>query len=147
MRLLGSGFVASIVVSFMLVTGLWLFGIFDTEERQRKTHRVDVLTGSERLDLAEMLGERRRLPAPPKPIETSAVDMAPKEIRGIVELEFSVGADGSVSHVEVVRATPSGYYEQQARELVLERTYPPEYQDGQPVSSRQSEIVNFSVNE
>jgi len=147
-RFLGSGILATIVVLVMLIGGLWLFGIFDTKERRPETHRVDVLTPSERLDLAEMLGEgRRRLPAPPRPVEPLTVEVPSREVRGIVELEFSVAPDGSVSDVEVIRATPGGYYEEQARELLMERKYPPEHQDGRPVTSRRSEVVSFSVSE
>jgi TonB family protein len=148
MRLLGSSILACVVVLMMLVGGLWLFGIFDEEERRPQTHRVDVLTPSERLDLAELLGEReRRLPVSPRAIETPPLEMPPREVRGIVELEFSVGPDGSVSDIEVVRATPSGYYEEQARELLMERKYAPEQQAGRPVTSRRSEVVSFSVRE
>ena len=148
LRWLSSSLAACVVVLFLLVGGLWLFGIFQTEERRPETHQVDMLTIGERLDLAELLGEgRRRLPASPTAVAPPPVDLPSREVRGIVELEFSVGPDGSVSDVEVVRATPSGYYEEQALELLMGRKYPPVRQDGRPVTSRRSDVVSFSISE
>lgn len=67
LRWAGSAAAAGVVVSVLMVASLWAFGAFDRDDGH---HAVDVhiLSSSERLDLAEQLGEgedRRRPRLPP----------------------------------------------------------------------------------
>lgn len=131
---------ACIVVAAILVASLWAFGYLD---KPAGHHAVDLrlLTPSERLDLAETLGEtsangRPRLP----PLE----DIPPLEIprrmeSGFVQVEFSVDDQGRVTDAEVVRSLPEGMFETQALEIVRARQYPPG--DG----GRLTEVVDFTV--
>ena len=131
---------ACVVVAALLVASLWAFGAFDGREGQ---HAVDVtmLSVSERLDLAELLGENEEHGRPSLP---PLEDIAPLEIprrdeSGFVQVEFSVDASGRVTDAEVVRAMPAGVFDNQALEIVRSRRYRPDS------GARRTEIVDFSV--
>lgn len=140
LRWAGSAAVAAVVVAALLVASLWAFGAFDRDDGH---HAVDVhiLSSSERLDLAEQLGEGddRRRPRLP-PLE----DIPPLEIpkrgeSGFVQLEVVVDASGQVVDAQVVRSVPSGVYEDQALEMVRSRDYEP------GDAGTRTEIVDFTV--
>ncbi len=139
-RFAGATAAACIVVAMILVTSLWAFGYLD---KPAGHHAVDLrlLTPSERLDLAETLGEA---PADGRPRLPPLEDIPPLEIprrteAGFVQVEFSVDARGRVTDAQVVRSLPQGLFEAQALEIVRARQYPPG--DG----GRQTEVVDFTV--
>ena len=128
------------MVSVLLVVSLWAFGAFDRDDGH---HAVDVhiLSSSERLDLAEQLGEGRGRGRPSLP---PLADIPPLVIpkraeSGFVQVEVVVDADGRVIEAEVVRAVPSGVYEEQALAVVRARSY----EAGE--AGARTEIVDFTV--
>lgn len=140
LRFAGSSAVACVVVVAILIASLWAFGFLD---RPRGHHAVDVLplTKSERLDLAEALGERPvdRRPRLPPLEEIPPLEIPRHQETGFVQVEFSVDAEGRVTDAEVIRAVPEGVFETQALEIVRSRQYAP----GE--SGRLTELVEFSV--
>lgn len=77
---------------------------------------------------------------PPKP-----PPLPPREVRGFVQLEVSLDAEGKVVAARVVGAMPPGRYEAQALAEVRARRYPPIIVDGKPVPGKFAEVVNFQV--
>jgi len=137
-----SGFVAaaSVVVAILLVGGLWAFGAFDRPDGH---HAVDLrlLTPSERLDLAEALGEASGSERPSLPPMEA---IPPLEVplhreSGFVQVEVLVDDQGQVVDAEVIRSVPPGMFEEQALEIVRSRDYGP----GQ--AGRKSEMVDFTL--
>lgn len=136
------GFVgaASVVVAILLVASLWAFGLLD---RPAGHHAVDLrlLTPSERLDLAEALGEstgseRRSLP----PLDDiPPLEIPPHTASGFVQVEYVVDRQGRVVDAEVVRSVPPGLFEKQALEIVRSRQY------GPGEAGRRSEVVDFTL--
>lgn len=131
---------ACIVVAALLVVSLWAFGVFDGREGRRAVD-ITLLSVSERLDLAELLGETQETGRPSLP---PLEDIAPLEIprrdeSGFVQVEFSVDASGRVTDAQVVRAMPAGIYDDQALEIVRSRRYQPDS------GARRTEIVDFSI--
>lgn len=136
------GFVgaASVVVAVLLVASLWAFGVLD---RPAGHHAVDLrlLTPSERLDLAEALGEsagaeRRSLP----PLEDiPPLEIPPHTASGFVQVEYVVDGQGRVVDAEVVRSVPPGLFEEQALEIVRSRAY------GPADAGRRTEVVDFTL--
>ena len=140
LRFTTSTALACIVVAALLVASLWSFGVFDNREGH---HAVDItmLSVSDSLDLAELLGENEE---PGRPSLPPLEDIAPLEIprrdeSGFVQVEFSVDASGRVTDAEVVRAMPAGVFDNQALEIVRSRRYQPDS------GARRTEIVDFSV--
>jgi hypothetical protein len=77
---------------------------------------------------------------PPKP-----PPLPPRELRGFVQLEVSLDAQGRVVDARVIGAMPPGRYEAQALADVRLRRYPPIVIDGKAVPGKFSEVVNFQV--
>jgi hypothetical protein len=77
---------------------------------------------------------------PPKP-----PPLPPREVRGFVQLEVSLDAEGRVVGARVVGAMPPGRYEEQALADVRMRRYPPIVVDGKAVPGKFAEVVNFQV--
>jgi TonB family protein len=126
LRFLLSAAIASAVVLALLVAALWAFGVFDREEEVIYAHPVEVLSQSDRVDVAELVGApQRQLPASPvdRPVEPLVVPR--REVSGFVQVEVEVDADGRVQRAEVVNALPAGVYEAQALRQVRQRRYPP----------------------
>jgi TonB family protein len=123
-----------------MVASLWAFGAFDRDDGH---HAVDVhiLSSSERLDLAEQLGEGedRRRPRLPPLADIPPLVIPKRAESGFVQVEVVVDADGRVVDAEVVRAVPSGVYEEQALEVVRARNY----EAGE--AGKRTEIVDFTV--
>ena len=144
LRYLASFLLACVVVLTMLLTGLRLFGGFDKPQHQRHLHSVELLSGYERVDLAEALGEGRgrAAPAGPRIEDIEALELPPREISGFVQLEVTVAPDGSVLDAEVVGTAPPGLYEQQALDAVRQRRYAPV---ATPEGRTISEVVDFRI--
>lgn len=142
LRFLVSAAIASAVVLALMVSALWAFGLFDRgEEAVIYAHPVGVLSQSDRVDVAELVGAPQRpLPARPveRPVEPLVVPR--REVSGFVQIEVEVDADGRVQRAEVVNALPVGVYEEQALRQVRQRRYPPRDGGGSYV-----EVVPFRV--
>ena len=146
LRLIVSSIAAFAVVVTLMAVAISIF--YDGRDEERIVHHpVDLLTGVERVEVGELLGEdwdpdRRRLP---QRIEAPPTVLPPRSVSGFVQLEFEVDSNGRVGDVDIVGATPQGYFEEQARAIVESRTYAPTLENGRPVASRRSELVDFTV--
>lgn len=141
LRFLVSAAIASAVVLALMVSALWAFGLFDRDEEVIYAHPVEVLSQSDRVDVAELVGAPQRpLPARPvdRPVEPLVVPH--REVSGFVQIEVEVDPDGRVQRAEVVNALPAGVYEEQALRQVRQRRYPPREGGGRYV-----EVVPFRV--
>lgn len=141
LRFIGFAGMASVVVTTLMVGALWAFGLFDAPEDSIDTHPVELLSTSDRVDVAALLGqEARALPErqPAKDIEPLVIPE--REVSGFVQLEVAVDEAGRVRAAEVVNALPAGVYETQALAEVRQRRYPP-----RPGGARHIEVVRFSV--
>jgi len=140
-RWIGPLLAATVVVLALLVASLWAFGAFDIQ-RLHYTQSLRLLGDDERRDLATELGEA---PASTRPTLPPMEEIPPLEIpqrprTGFVQLEFTVGADGRVAEAEVVRAAPSGYYEEQALAILRSRRF----EDLAP-GETSTEIIDFRI--
>jgi hypothetical protein len=127
LRLLASAAIATVIVLALMVSVLWAFGLFEREaEEVVYVHPVDMLSQSDRVDVAELVGGReRQLPRRPPPRAIEPMEVPPREVAGFVQLEVEVDAHGRVQRADVVNALPAGVYEQQAVRQVRQRRYPP----------------------
>jgi protein TonB len=66
-------------------------------------------------------------------------------IDGWVDVEFTVGSDGTVSDVAVIAAQPTGIFEKAATDAVRRWRYKPVVRDGQPVSESARVRLRFAV--
>jgi TonB family protein len=66
-------------------------------------------------------------------------------IDGWVDVEFTVGSDGTVSDVAVIAAQPAGIFEKAATDAVRRWRYKPLVRDGQPVSESTRVRLRFTV--
>ena len=138
---LASAAIASVVVLALLVAALWAFGLFEKPEEVVYAHPVEVLSRSDRVDVAELIGaDQRQLPRRPTPQPVEPLEIPRRQVTGFVQLEVSVDADGRVQSATVVNALPAGVYEEQALRQVQGRRYPPREGGGSYV-----EIVPFRV--
>lgn len=140
-RWLGPLLAATVVVLTLMMVSLWVFGAFDLE-RLHYTQSLRLLGDDERRDLAAELGEA---PASTRPTLPPMEEIPPLEIpqrqrTGFVQLEFTVGADGRVAEAEVVRAAPSGLYEDQALAILRSRRF----EDLAPGETG-TEIIDFRI--
>jgi len=141
LRFLVSAAIASAVVLAMMVSALWAFGLFDRAEEVIYAHPVEILSHSDRVDVAELVGAPGR-PVPARPVERPVEPLVVprREVSGFVQIEVEVDADGRVQRAEVVNALPAGVYEEQALRQVRRRRYPPRAGGGSYV-----EVVPFRV--
>jgi TonB family protein len=138
---LASAAIASVVVLALLVAALWAFGLFEKPEEVVYAHPVEVLSRSDRVDVAELIGaDQRQLPRRPTPQPVEPLEIPRRQVTGFVQLEVAVDADGRVQSATVVNALPAGVYEEQALRQVQGRRYPPRAGGGSYV-----EIVPFRV--
>jgi protein TonB len=68
-----------------------------------------------------------------------------KRQEGWVELSFTVGADGRVSDVSVVRAQPMRVFDREAIRAMQQSTFRPALRDGQPVASQRRQRIEFNL--
>jgi TonB family protein len=141
LHFLASAAIASVVVLALLVAALWAFGLFEKPAEVVYAHPVEVLSRSDRVDVAELIGaDQRQLPRRPTPQPVEPLEIPRRQVTGFVQLEVSVDADGRVQSATVVNALPAGVYEEQALRQVQGRRYPPREGGGSYV-----EIVPFRV--
>lgn len=141
LRFLFSAMLATVVVAVLLVSVLWAFGLLEPQEDTFDAHPVELLSTSDRVDVAELLGGgQRRLPEKPPAREIQPLVVPEREISGFVQIEVAADAQGRVQSAEVVNALPAGIYEEQALRQVRQRRYPPREGGGRYV-----EVVPFRV--
>lgn len=75
-------------------------------------------------------------PTPPAPMSAYG--------RGFVQLRFDVLPDGRAVNIEVLGAAPAGRHDDQARATIEARRFVPDYEEGRPVVSSRTEIVEFT---
>ncbi len=138
-----SAAIASVIVFLLLVGSLYVSGAYEKRDGPR-AQRVDLLSETERLDLAELFGE----PAPnERPKLPELVDIPPLELpsppqTGFVQVEVLVDEQGRVASAEVVGATHEGVFEEQALAIVRARRYAPRPDGG---VDRRTEIVDYTI--
>ncbi len=135
--------IASVIVFLLLVGSLYMFGAYDSKDGPR-SQRVDLLSESERLDLAELLGVP---PKPERPQLPALEDIPPLELpsrpqSGFVQIELIVDDQGRVAEAEVVGATHEGVFEEQALAIVKARRYAPRPDGG---VDRRVEIIDYTI--
>ena len=141
-RFAGSIAVAVVIVTTLLVGGLYLFGAYDPEEEAHTATSVEMLS---RIDLAELLGEEstRSRPQLPAMEEIPPLVIPQRTQSGFVQVEYVIDANGRVIEAEVVGAAPVGVYEDEALEIVRSRRYQPKPDGGG--TDRRTEMVDFTV--
>jgi protein TonB len=72
-------------------------------------------------------------------------DAARRRQEGWVELSFTIGVDGRVTDVQVVRAQPARVFDREAISAMQQWTFEPALRDGQPVSSRGARRMEFQL--
>lgn len=84
---------------------------------------------------------------PPKLVESSAPDYPRRAlsegIEGTVDLEFTVGADGKVRDISVVKSEPRQIFEVAAVKAVSKWIFTPAMRDGQAIDSHQRQHIEF----
>ena len=141
-RFAGSVAVAVVIVSVLLVGGLYLFGAYEPQEEAHTATSVEMLS---RIDLAELLGEEttRKRPQLPAMEDIKPLVIPRRTQSGFVQVEYVVDANGRVTEAQVVGAAPAGIYEDEALEIVRSRRYQPN-PDGAE-TDRRTEMVDFTV--
>jgi TonB family protein len=134
---------ASVIVFALLVGSLYMFGAYEKRDGPR-SHSVGLLSESERLDLAELLGERVEPERPTLPPleEIPALELPTAPQSGFVQVEVMVDEQGRVTSAEVVGATHEGVFEEQALAIVRSRRYVPRPDGG---LDRRTEIVDYTI--
>ena len=70
---------------------------------------------------------------------------ARRRVEGMVELEFTVGANGQLSDVSVVRSSPPGIFDREALRASQRWRFSPRTEDGKAVSSKVRKTLNFRL--
>ena len=70
---------------------------------------------------------------------------ARRKIEGSVELEFTVGVDGNLSDVRVVRSDPQNIFDREAVRAAQRWRFSPRSEGGVPVSSKVRKTLNFRL--
>ena len=85
-----------------------------------------------------------RVLSPPRP------NYPPAAVRnrqtGWVEVEVTVGADGSVQNAHVTASEPSRVFDREAVSAVERAKFEPRMENGQPVSSTLRRRIEFKLN-
>ncbi len=143
--------IVSILVAMVVTFLLTMFGVksFNSYERYRdgrKTHPLEILSSSDRIDLARLLGEDvgRKRPEIPKLEELPRLQIPERVSSGFVQLEISVAADGSVRDAVVVGATAPDEQIERVRSDVLGQRFEPMLVDGHAIPSVRTEIVDVT---
>ena len=76
---------------------------------------------------------------------TFPVDAARRRQEGWVELEFTIGTDGSVRDVAVVRAQPTRVFDREAVRAMQQWRFEPALRNGQPVEVRARRRIQFEL--
>lgn len=66
-------------------------------------------------------------------------------IEGMVTVEFTITADGSVANIEVVKGEPPGVFDRAVIQAVSRWKFAPEIVNGQPVEKRARQDIKFTL--
>ena len=66
---------------------------------------------------------------------------------GWVQIEFTITADGRVIDPVVVGANPRGVFDRAAIQAIIRWKFKPRYVDGQAITRRASQIIDFQLEE
>ncbi len=66
-------------------------------------------------------------------------------IEGMVTVEFTITADGSVANIEVVKGEPPGIFDRAVIQAVSRWKFAPEIVNGQPVEKRARQDIKFTL--
>ncbi len=138
---------AGLAVTFVLLMfGVQSFNSFRADDDERKTYPLEILSSSDRIDLARQLGEDigRKRPELPKLEDLPQLRVPKRVSTGFVQLEVSVEADGRVREAVVVGATAPQEQVERVRAEILERRFEPSIVDGRPIPSVRTEIVDVT---
>jgi protein TonB len=72
-------------------------------------------------------------------------DAARRRQEGWVELSFTIGVDGRVSDVQVVRSQPARVFDREAISAMQQWTFEPALRNGQPIQSRGARRMEFRL--
>lgn len=103
------------------------------------------LAKSADIDIDALLADKnkRRLPEKPKAIEEPE-----RQVHGFVQLAYRVNPDGSVSNVKVIGSVPPGVYDAQAKAIVKNRMYAPDFDaNGNAKVREDTDVIQFTVPE
>jgi hypothetical protein len=138
----------ALVVTVLAILLRWFYEPRSPEQAMAE----DLLQGVEVLDLEQNprlreaveragmdVGKLEKREPPPKPA------LPERMVKGFVQLEFTVDEEGVVKDARVIGAVPKGYYEAEALAQIGRKVYMPTYQDGEPVASKRTEIVQFEL--
>lgn len=70
---------------------------------------------------------------------------ARRRIEGVVELEFTIGVDGSLSDVQIVRSEPPGVFDREAMRAAMRWRFKPKTIDGEPTETRGRKSLSFRL--
>lgn len=147
LRILASFLLATVFVFTVVGLGINYYDQDDDNPPVLDFVEVDNIDLGEHPDLADAIEREREKYR--KPQEDTTPPLPParpeRQIAGFVQLEYTINADGTVSDVEVVGATPAGVYEDQAIRQVGGAMRAPVFENGEAVARRVTEIVEFSV--
>jgi protein TonB len=73
------------------------------------------------------------------------IEAARKRQEGWVELEFTIGTDGRVSEVTVLRAQPARVFNREATRAMQQWTFEPALESGEAVVSRERRRIEFQL--
>lgn len=65
--------------------------------------------------------------------------------QGWVEVEFTIGVDGSVSDPQVVASRPARIFDRAATRAIQQWRFEPRQENGQPVASRLRQRFDFKL--
>jgi periplasmic protein TonB len=68
-----------------------------------------------------------------------------RRLEGLVELEFDIGRDGSVSQIEVLRSEPPRIFDREAVRAALRWRFEPRREDGVAVATRGRKTLHFKL--
>jgi protein TonB len=146
LRLALSFAVASIVVVAVLAVGIAVYAPEKEEDpAMPELNQVSVINLRDNPDLARMIREARNQPVDPLREAPEPMELPERQVQGFVQLEYTVNPDGTVSDVRVVGAAPAGVFDARAVERLQNSLRAPAYEDGEPVTRRASETLEFSV--
>jgi TonB family protein len=74
-----------------------------------------------------------------------AYTVPPRDVKGFVQVEVKLDAQGQVIEAKVVGAIPPGLYERQALAQVRARRYSPITVEGKAVPGTVTEVIDFTV--
>lgn len=76
---------------------------------------------------------------------SSAAKAQQQQLKGFVQVGFTVGPDGRAHHIHVISAEPPGHNEEAAREIIASRHFKPVKPGSKASGVERSEVVHFQV--